>query len=388
MEKRLLEVLEQIRGMPISVSEGNSLDVSCVETSDVERLRSNPVVSVHMLAYNHSSYIRQAIEGVLSQKIDFDFELVIGEDCSQDDTRVICLEYQKKFPDKVRVLWAEKRVGIRENYFRTLACCRGEYVAFCEGDDYWIDDGRLQRQVDVMREHPSVGMCGARNKVYIQDDGRLLSGGDGVTREGVYSGREIFHNVTNGASVDGVRFGMFFFQTSSLLVRRQVLDLAMDRFSEAFSLQLSLCDLLLKQTVSFLSDVWLSNDVVSVYRKNQGGITVQNNSLVLLDATVLRIYMMVVVSGWRVEDAMIHYRTRIMLLWILIVESCNSQEQRLLYKHIRTSKCLCSIFSFVGALPIMLLMKMGCFYGAFAHILRRGCIKLAKWCDKRNVSHK
>ena len=371
MEAHLREVLEQIRGKPILVSEGNPLNVSCAETSDAERLCRHPVVSVHMLAYNHSAYIREAIESVLSQQTEFEFELVIGEDCSQDDTRAICCEYQKKYPDRVRVLWSEKRAGIRENYFRTLSRCRGEFIAFCEGDDYWIDDGRLQRQVDVMRAHPSVGICGARNKVYIQDDDRLVSGDDGVMREGVYSGREIFHNTTDGASINGVKFGMFYFQTSSLLVRRKSLDFAMDKFKEAFSLRLSLCDLLLKQSVSHVSDVWLSNDTVSVYRKNQGGITVRNNSAVLLDATVLRIYMMVVFSGWEIEDAIEHYKRRILLLWTMEVEHMGWREQRDIYKGIVVSKVLKRIFSEMKGRPILFLLKIGCFRGLPARGFRR-----------------
>ena len=168
----LKEELEILRGEPIEVYDGDPMDIPCIETSDPERLCRHPVVSVHMLAYNHEPYIRQAIEGVMMQKTDFEFELVIGEDCSQDKTREICFEYQKRFPDKIRVLWWHENVSrLGGNCFRTTAHCRGEFVAFCEGDDYWIDPLKLQKQVDVMRRYPSVSLVFTGAKTLHDDSG-------------------------------------------------------------------------------------------------------------------------------------------------------------------------------------------------------------------------
>ena len=151
----LKEELEILRGEPIKVFDGDPMDIPCIETSDPEKLCKHPVVSVHMITYNHEPYIRQAIEGVMMQKTNFEFELVIGEDCSQDKTREICFEYQKKYPDKIRVLWWHENLQkvshpAGGNGRRTTAHCRGEFIAFCEGDDYWIDPLKLQKQVDVM----------------------------------------------------------------------------------------------------------------------------------------------------------------------------------------------------------------------------------------------
>jgi glycosyltransferase involved in cell wall biosynthesis len=80
-----------------------------------------------------------AIEGVVQQKADFPFELVVGEDCSTDRTREIVMEYQKKYSDIIRVLIFEENVGAKRNGLRTERACRGKYIAFCEGDDYWAD---------------------------------------------------------------------------------------------------------------------------------------------------------------------------------------------------------------------------------------------------------
>ena len=122
---------------------------------------SEPLVSVKMITYNHAPYIAQAIEGVLQQKTDYPFELVIGEDCSTDGTREIVFEYEKKYPDIIRVITSEKNVGMKKNGYRTTKACRGKYIAFCEGDDYWHRTDKLQKQVDYLESHPDCGMVSA-----------------------------------------------------------------------------------------------------------------------------------------------------------------------------------------------------------------------------------
>ena len=175
----LKEELEILRGEPIEVFTGDPMDIPCIETSDPEKLCKHPVVSVHMITYNHEPYIRQSIESVMMQKTDFEFELVIGEDASQDKTREICFEYQKKYPDKIRVLWWHENVSkFGGNGRRTRAHCRGEFIAFCEGDDYWIDPLKLQKQVDIMRKHPNVGLCFSQKRIIDSDSGREISWGE------------------------------------------------------------------------------------------------------------------------------------------------------------------------------------------------------------------
>ena len=86
-----------------------------------------------MITYNHEKFIAQAIDSVLMQQTRFDYELVIGEDCSTDGTRAIVVEYQQKHPDKIRLLLPENNLGMHENGRRALKACRGEYIAFLEG---------------------------------------------------------------------------------------------------------------------------------------------------------------------------------------------------------------------------------------------------------------
>ena len=126
-----------------------------------------PLVSVHMITYNHAPYIAQAVEGVLQQKTNFPFELVIGEDCSTDGTREIVFEYQKKYPDIIRVITSDKNVGAKANGYRTMKACQGKYLAFCEGDDYWHHPHKLQKQADYMESHPECGLVHSSYDVYL-----------------------------------------------------------------------------------------------------------------------------------------------------------------------------------------------------------------------------
>ena len=133
-----------------------------------------PLVSIIMITYNHERFIAQAIEGVLMQETGFPFELVIGEDCSTDGTRAVCEKYAREHPDRIRLLPAERNLGMNLNARRTLRACRGKYIANCEGDDLWTDAGKLQRQAEYLETHPEcVLVCGAARIVWEGDDQSL-----------------------------------------------------------------------------------------------------------------------------------------------------------------------------------------------------------------------
>lgn len=126
---------------------------------DNEKLIEKPLVSARIITYNHASYIRECLEGVFMQETNFPFEVVIGEDCSTDETRMICEEYKAKYPDRVNLLAFGKNVGAQENAKRTREACRGKYIALCEGDDYWTDPLKLQKQADFLEENSAHAMC-------------------------------------------------------------------------------------------------------------------------------------------------------------------------------------------------------------------------------------
>jgi glycosyltransferase involved in cell wall biosynthesis len=127
---------------------------------------TEPLVSVKMITYNHAPFIIQSIKGVLKQKVNFPIELVIGEDYSTDGTREIVLEYQKKYSDIIRVVTSDNNVGMKKNSYRTAKACRGKYIAFCDGDDYWHHPGKLQKQADYLESHPECGLVCSDYDVY------------------------------------------------------------------------------------------------------------------------------------------------------------------------------------------------------------------------------
>ena len=129
----------------------------------------NPLVSIRTSAYNHGPYIKQCIEGVLMQRTNFPFEYIIGEDFSNDETREIVFEYAKKYPDVIRVITADYNVGSKANGRRCIRACRGKYMAICEGDDYWTDPLKLQKQVDFLEDNSEYGMCYTKVQYYHQE---------------------------------------------------------------------------------------------------------------------------------------------------------------------------------------------------------------------------
>jgi len=132
-----------------------------------------PLVSVCMITHNHEPYIAQAIEGVLSQKTAFPFELIIGEDCSTDATREIVFEYASCHPNLIRVITSETNVGGKANEARVFACARGRYIAVCEGDDFWREPLKLQHQVEYLEAHPAVGLVHTDAHLLRQKTGRI-----------------------------------------------------------------------------------------------------------------------------------------------------------------------------------------------------------------------
>jgi glycosyltransferase involved in cell wall biosynthesis len=131
-------------------------------------------VSIFILTYNQEQFIAQTIESILLQKTNFSFQLVIGEDCSTDATRIICEKYARDFGGKIKLLPSlKKNIGLIANYMRTIKECDGKYIAICDGDDYWIDAYKLQKQVDFLESHPDYSIVyTAVKRLYA--DGKLV----------------------------------------------------------------------------------------------------------------------------------------------------------------------------------------------------------------------
>lgn len=126
---------------------------------DEEKLVKKPLVSVGVFTYNQEQYIEQCLDSILSQKTNFDYEIIIGEDCGTDKTRAICVDYQKRYPEKIKLLLHDENHGMLTNFSEVCKLMRGRYMADMDGDDYWVDDYKLQKQVDFMEQHPEYGVC-------------------------------------------------------------------------------------------------------------------------------------------------------------------------------------------------------------------------------------
>ncbi len=212
-------------------------------------------VSVHMITYNHAKYIAQAIESVLMQQTDFDFELIIGEDCSTDGTREIVIEYQRRYPHRIRALLPEKNLGVRRNSDEVFSNCRGEYIALLEGDDVWTDRHKLQKQVRFMDANRSFSMCGTATRVVV------------CSKEGVESqGRLIRPDVLKPHYDVADFLAGYPMQASSIVLRRGMVSLPswMNRVSNGdfcfFALHAE------KGPVGYL------DEVTSNYRVHDGGL--------------------------------------------------------------------------------------------------------------------
>jgi len=132
-----------------------------------------PKVSVAMITYNHERFIAQALESVLMQKTDFQIELIIGEDCSTDGTRKIVKKYADLKPDIIRPFFYSNNCGVQKNLATVLKACRSDYIACLEGDDYWTDPRKLQKQVAFMERNAQCSMCGsAVMDIHVSPDGK------------------------------------------------------------------------------------------------------------------------------------------------------------------------------------------------------------------------
>lgn len=137
-------------------------------------ISETPLVSIQMLTFNHEKFISQAITSVLSQKVNFTYEIIIGEDCSTDNTLPIIRQFEKKHADIIRVSANTFNLGAIENIIKTTKMCRGKYIAVIEGDDYWSDEFKLQKQVEFLETHPDYGLVHSDVDLYFDDIRTLL----------------------------------------------------------------------------------------------------------------------------------------------------------------------------------------------------------------------
>ena len=130
-----------------------------------------PLVSISCITYNHAPYIKQCLDGFLMQKTTFPFEVLLHDDASTDGTTEIIKDYAQKYPEIIKPLYEEENQwikGRRGSAEFNFPRARGKYIALCEGDDYWIDENKLQMQVDFLEKNPEFGMCYTKARQFYQ----------------------------------------------------------------------------------------------------------------------------------------------------------------------------------------------------------------------------
>lgn len=210
------------------------------------------LVTIRCMAYNHVAYIRQCLEGFVMQKTNFRFEAIIHDDASTDGTADIIREYEKKYPDIIKPIYqVENQYSKHDGTIRRAldSKSRGKYIALCEGDDFWIDPLKLQKQVDYMQAHPNCTMTCNRTKWFSQKQNKEVC--EQYCRKG--SGLLKVEDVIK-------RSGLYI-PTCSMVICRDVLDNFPD-----FCSQCLVGDYPLQILCAVKGDVFYFDDCMSIYR--------------------------------------------------------------------------------------------------------------------------
>ena len=211
-------------------------------------------LSVAMITYNHEMYISQAVESILAQKVDFDYEIVIGEDCSTDSTRAIVKDYRQKYPDIIRLHLPDTNSGMMCNFMRTFNSCSGEYIALLEGDDYWTDPFKLQKQVDFLDKNLDFTVC--HHNVVVKNE-------DYPERNRRQNGAE----TPEISGLDDLLTKGNFLATASVIIRANAIGEIPDWF-----IGLPFGDYPLYLLASQFGKIRYLTDIMGVYRIHKGGV--------------------------------------------------------------------------------------------------------------------
>ena len=219
------------------------------------------LVSVVVLVYNHERFIAQALDSILSQKCNFDLEIIVGEDCSKDGSRDIVRQYAARYPHIIRPILYEKNVGAQSNALHCLSSCSGKYIANCEGDDYWTDDTKLQMQIDFLESHPDYSLCFTDAEV-LNETGKEQPGIYPQTPQQDFSLEDV------------LSAGRVFIPTASMVFRNDLPKEFPQFQKEAIS-----GDIALHILFAAKGKLWKIRKKTVVYRLHGGGITVHPHTL-------------------------------------------------------------------------------------------------------------
>ncbi|MCK9561191.1 MAG: glycosyltransferase [Bacteroidales bacterium] len=213
---------------------------------------NKPLVSIFCVSYNHEQFIAQALDGFVMQKTNFDYEIVISDDCSTDNTKSIINEYIQKHPKLFKDVSPRKNLGMQKNWLHTLSECTGKYIALCEGDDYWTDADKLQKQLDFMEQHEDCALT--YHPVEIINNEKL-------NRTYPYDAP-----IDVASTSDVIMF--HFIPTCSVMFTAKSVEKLPPWLKKARSF-----DIALEMIVSLFGKIAYISDLMAVYRQHMGGIS-------------------------------------------------------------------------------------------------------------------
>ena len=219
-----------------------------------------PKVSISVITYNHARFVRQALDGILMQEVNFPYEVIVGDDVSPDNTREILQEYAARFPDRIRLILHEQKGGGipgKLNFVSTIHAARGEYVALLDGDDYWTDPHKLQRQVDFLDSHPDFSLCFHNAKL-------LFEGVEGMDRNYNQEAEPVTYTAEDLILRD------WFIHSGSMMYRRKLFPKVFPEFYDLPS-----GDIPIGIFLAAHGKVRYLPEVMSVYRKNAQSVSAQ-----------------------------------------------------------------------------------------------------------------
>lgn len=223
------------------------------------------IVSICCITYNHEKFIRDAIEGFLMQKTTFNFEILINDDASTDNTQQIIREYETKYPELIFPIYHKENQwskGVKPNQAFNFPRARGKYIAMCEGDDYWTDTMKLQKQVEFMDENLEYSFCFTRFKTF--DSTKNITEND--------KNEHYFNNSSNGVEFDFEKFYKgWHLGTQTIMLRKA--SISYQNFNNEYYRDVFLITDLLNVGKGFCL-----KDFTAIYRIHQGGIHNSKNN--------------------------------------------------------------------------------------------------------------
>lgn len=221
------------------------------------------VVSVLVVTYNHEKFITECLDSIINQNTDFLYEIIIGEDNSTDNTRTICEKYAKRYPDLIKlflrnradVIYINNKPTGRFNFMESLKASKGKYIALCEGDDYWTDSYKLQKQVDFLEQNADYIGCFHNARLeYLYQPTNI------VKQFAISESKSTYTTIDT--------LGEAFIPTASFIFRQ----ISSFKFPNWFT-RVASGDIALVSMLSEYGDLKYIDEVMSVYRIHRGGVS-------------------------------------------------------------------------------------------------------------------